>query len=145
MSYAKDPNSTYCRCCGTELTWEHPKSSGHYQESSDYVGGDICRSCLEEQGFKPAGIAENMDEEATSIPITLFQAPFAVLSEHGLLLKMHDYNRPYTGPVPSQYYMPVFHGDMEYRGTLPQDPDARRNSILEKFFALYNNAMRMKF
>ena len=112
MSYAKDPNSTYCRCCGTELTWEHPKGSGHYQESSDYVGGDICRSCLEEQGFKPSGIAENMDEEATSIPITLFQAPFAVLSEHGLLLKMHDYNRPYTGPVPSQYYMPVFHGDM---------------------------------
>ena len=138
MSYAKDPNSTYCRCCGTELTWEHPKGSGHYQASSDYVGGDICRSCLEEQRSRSARIAENTDENITSIPITLFQAPFAVLSERGLLLKMHDYSRPYTGPVPSQYYMPVFHGDLEYRGTLPQDPDARRNSILEKFFALYN-------
>ena len=38
----------------------------------------------------------------------------------------------------SQYYMPVFHGNLEFRGPLPQDPIARRASILENFFALYN-------
>lgn len=42
MSQTRDPNSTYCRRCGAELVWEHPKGSGHYQISSDYVGGDIC-------------------------------------------------------------------------------------------------------
>ena len=138
MSQTRDPNSTYCRRCGAELVWEHPKGSGHYQMSSDYVGGDICRSCLEEQRSMPTGAAEVMDEDVTKIPVTLYQAPFAVLSERGLLLKMHDHNRPYAGPVPSQYYMPVFHGNLEFRGPLPQDPIARRASILENFFALYN-------
>lgn len=103
MSQTRDPNSTYCRRCGAELVWEHPKGSGHYQMSSDYVGGDICRSCLEEQRSMPTGAAEVMDEDVTKIPVTLYQAPFAVLSERGLLLKMHDHNRPYAGPVPSQY------------------------------------------
>ena len=121
MSQTRDPNSTYCRRCGAELVWEHPKGSGHYQMSSDYVGGDICRSCLEEQRSMPTGAAEVMDEDVTKIPVTLYQAPFAVLSERGLLLKMHDHNRPYAGPVPSQYYMPVFHGNLEFRGPLPQD------------------------
>lgn len=138
MSQTRDPNSTYCRRCGAELVWEHPKGFGHYQMSSDYVGGDICRSCLEEQRSVPTGTAEVMDEDVTKIPVTLYQAPFAVLSERGLLLKMHDHNRPYAGPVPSQYYMPVFHGNLEFRGPLPQDPIARRASILENFFALYN-------
>ena len=78
------------------------------------------------------------EEHVAHIPITLFQAPLAVLSEHGLLMKMHDYNRPYAEPVPSQYYMPVFHGNLEYHGALPEDPAARRTSILEYFFALYN-------
>lgn len=138
MLQAKDPNSTYCRRCGAILTWEYPKGSGHFQESSDYVGGDVCRSCLDELRATAAEAASPMDEDVTSIPVTLFQAPLAVLSERGLLLKMHDYTRPYTGSVPSQYYMPVFQGNLEYRGALPQDPDARRTSILEYFFALYN-------
>lgn len=52
------------------------------------------------------------EEHVAHIPITLFQAPLAVLSEHGLLMKMHDYNRPYAEPVPSQYYMPVIWSTM---------------------------------
>lgn len=83
-------------------------------------------------------VINSAEEHIAHIPITLFQAPFAVLSEHGLLMKMHDYNHPYTEPVPSQYYMPVFHGNLEYHGVLPQDPDLRTTSILEYFFALYN-------
>ena len=98
MSQTRDPNSTYCRRCGAELVWEHPKGSGHYQMSSDYVGGDICRSCLEEQRSMPTGAAEVMDDDVTKIPVTLYQAPFAVLSERGLLLKMHDH-RPGSLPV----------------------------------------------
>lgn len=138
MLKAKDPSSTYCQCCGAKLTWEHPKHSGHFQESSDYVGGDVCRSCLAEQQAVSAAKDADAGNEVTFIPIELFQAPLAVLNEHGLLKEMNDISHPYTGPVPSQYYMPVFRGNMEWRGPLPQDPEVRRTSILEYFFALYN-------
>ena len=60
MLHAKDPSSTYCRRCGTELIWEHPKGSGHCQTSSDYVGGDICRSCLDELRANSAGTADTL-------------------------------------------------------------------------------------
>ena len=79
MLHAKDPSSTYCRRCSTELIWEHPKGSGHCQTSSDYVGGDICRSCLDELRANSAGTADSMTDDATLVPITLFQAPLAVL------------------------------------------------------------------
>ena len=94
--------------------------------SSDYVGGDICRSCLEEQRSMPTGAAEVMDEDVTKIPVTLYQAPFAVLSERGLLLKMHDHNRPYAGPVPSPVLYAGLSWEPGFRGPLPQDPIARR-------------------
>ena len=42
----KGPNIVFCKICGAMLTWEHPEGSGHYQASSDFIGGDICRSCL---------------------------------------------------------------------------------------------------
>ena len=45
----KDPDTVFCKICGSMLTWEHPEGSGHYQASSDFIGGDICRSCLTEQ------------------------------------------------------------------------------------------------
>ena len=41
----KGPNIVFCKICGAMLTWEHPEGSGHYQASSDFIGGDICRSC----------------------------------------------------------------------------------------------------
>lgn len=107
MLHTKDPSSTYCRRCGTELIWEHPKGSGHCQTSSDYVGGDICRSCLDELRANSAGTADSMTDDATLVPITLFQAPLAVLRERGLL-EMYERNRPYTGPVPSQYYIQLY-------------------------------------
>ena len=127
MSQTRDPNSTYCRRCGAELVWEHPKGSGHYQMSSDYVGGDICRSCLEEQRSMPTGAAEVMDEDVTKIPVTLYQAPFAVLSERGLLLKMHDHNRPYAGPGPPSTICRSFMGTWSSVGLchkipLPAEP-----------------------
>lgn len=137
MLHAKDPSSTYCRRCGTELIWEHPKGSGHCQTSSDYVGGDICRSCLDELRANSAGTADSMTDDATLVPITLFQAPLAVLRERGLL-EMYERNRPYTGPVPSQYYMPIFHGNLEYPGTMPQEHDIRKTNLLEYLLDLYN-------
>ena len=42
----KGPNIVFCKICGAMLTWEHPEGSGHYQASSDFIGGDICRSWL---------------------------------------------------------------------------------------------------
>lgn len=44
MSQTRDPNSTYCRRCGAELVWEHPKGSGHYQMSSDYLVRQIVKA-----------------------------------------------------------------------------------------------------
>ena len=126
MLHTKDPSSTYCRRCGTELIWEHPIGSGHCQTSSDYVGGDICRSCLDELRANSAGTADSMTDDATLVPITLFQAPLAVLRERGLL-EMYERNRPYTGPVPSlsticQFFMGTWN-------TLGQCP---KNMISEK-------------
>ena len=72
------------------------------------------------------------------VQIALFQAPFASLHEHGLLIKMYDCEQPFSGPVPSQYYMPVFSGEIEIRGMLPKEPQLRTSCILEQFYCLYN-------
>ena len=89
------------------------KRQGHYQASSDFIGGDICRSCLAERqeiGCSTpefpysAGQTGDISESVEHVQIALFQAPFASLHEHGLLIKMYDREQPFTGPVPSQYY-----------------------------------------
>lgn len=51
---------------------------------------------------------------------------------------MYDREQPFTGPVPSQYYMPVFSGEIEIRGMLPKEPQLRTSYILEQFYCLYN-------
>ena len=143
----KDPNIVFCKICGAMLTWEHPEGSGHYQASSDFIGGDICRSCLaerQETGCSTpefpysAGQTGDISESVEHVQIALFQAPFASLHEHGLLIKMYDREQPFSGPVPSQYYMPVFSGEIEIRGMLPKEPQLRTSYILEQFYCLYN-------
>lgn len=42
------PQKITCVMCGSEIVWEHPNISGLFLSSSDYIGGDICRSCMEE-------------------------------------------------------------------------------------------------
>jgi len=37
-----------CPLCGHKIVWEHPNIPGLYLSSSDYIGGSICRSCMEE-------------------------------------------------------------------------------------------------
>lgn len=144
----KDPHSIYCRLCGAELVWEHPKGSGHYQESSDYVGGDICRSCMAERRAQNRSTpmqrasAERCGAGTEQVQLTLFQAPFAVLDEHGLLMKMHDPSVPFSDPIPAQYYMPVFHGRIELPLEPQMEPEQRKSNILESFFALYNRDNR---
>ena len=146
----KDPHSIYCRLCGAELVWEHPKGSGHYQESSDYIGGDICRSCISEQKAKgdpalkqPSSKQQHNSAEDTEwLHLTLFQAPYAALDEHGLMVKMYDRSSPFTGPVPSQYYMPVFNEAVEIHFDPHMDPELRTSNILEHFFVLYNRDNR---
>lgn len=143
----KGPNIVFCKICGAMLTWEHPEGSGHYQASSDFIGGDICRSCLaerQETGCSTpefpysAGQTGDISESVEHVQIALFQAPFASLHEHGLLIKMYDCEQPFSGPVPSQYYMPVFSGEIEIRGMLPKEPQLRTSYILEQFYCLYN-------
>ena len=141
----KGPNIVFCKICGAMLTWEHPEGSGHYQASSDFIGGDICRSCLaerQETGCSTpefpysAGQTGDISESVEHVQIALFQAPFASLHEHGLLIKMYDCEQPFSGPVPSQYYMPVFSGEIEIRGMLPKEPQLRTSYILEQFYCL---------
>ena len=140
----KDPHSVCCRRCGAELVWEHPKDSGHYQESSDYIGGDLCRSCLTEQRAQASSTdpctsrAKDCAGSTEQVQFTLFQAPHAALDEHGLLMKMHDSTTPFNDPVPAQYYMPVFQGLVEVHCSEQLDPDERKANILEQFFVLYN-------
>ena len=139
--------SVVCRCCGAKLTWEYPVGSSHYQVSSDYIGGDLCRSCVTElcgqRGCTPEELlAANQNKEdihtMENIKFTLFQAPHASLNEHGVLTKMHHPEQPFTDPVPAQYYMPVFHGTADIPGPLPTEPDQQQDYILESLYAFYN-------
>lgn len=77
-----------------------------------------------------------------NIQFTLFQAPYASLNEHDVLMKMHDPNHPFTDPVPAQYYMPVFHGTVEVPAPPTTEPDQRQLYILESLHAFYNRADR---
>lgn len=146
----KDPQSICCRICGAELVLEHPKGSGHYQESSDYAGGDICRSCMAERkakgGSAPGQPSSKQQHNSAGntewVHLTLFQAPYAALDELGLMMKLYDRSSPFTGPVPSQYYMPVFNEAVEVHFDPHMEPEQRTVNILEYFFMLYNRDNR---
>lgn len=67
--------------------------------------------------------------------IIIFQAPYASLVDCGLLLRVHkdDFN----GMVPSQYYLPVFHGTVAL-----EIPNTKADTMLEAIFAIFNQADR---
>lgn len=50
--------------------------------------------------------------------IIIFQAPYASLVDCGLLLQIHQ-PEGVQGVVPSQYYLPVFHGRVAWKPRLP--------------------------
>lgn len=72
------------------------------------------------------------------VHITIFQAPFASLMEHGLYQKMHDFKHPYQGTVPAEYYLVVFNGSIDCPKDLPEDQETRDYEILERVFAIFN-------
>lgn len=72
------------------------------------------------------------------IPITIFQAPYASLMERGLYLKMHDYEHPFCGTVPAEYYLPVFRGEIECPPQFPENGEQRAHTILEKVYTIFN-------
>ena len=78
--------------------------------------------------------------ERKTIPITIFQAPYASLMERGLYLKMHDYNHPFCGTVPAEYYLPSFKGEIECPKRLPDDREQRAHTILEQVYTIFNTA-----
>lgn len=69
--------------------------------------------------------------------ITIFQAPYASLMEHGLYMKMHDLE-PFQGVVPAEYYLPVFSGTVDCPENLPEDKEERAYGILECVFSIFN-------
>lgn len=72
------------------------------------------------------------------VPITIFQAPFASLVEHGLYMKMHDFEHPFQGTVPAEYYLMVFNGSIDCPKDLPEDPEGRDYEVLERAFTIFN-------
>ena len=78
--------------------------------------------------------------ERKTIPITIFQAPYASLMERGLYLKMHDYDHPFCGTVPAEYYLPSFKGEIECPRQLPDDREQRAHTILEQVYTIFNTA-----
>lgn len=78
-----------------------------------------------------------MSEQA-KIGVMIFQAPYASLMERGLYLKMHDFENPFSGPVPAEYYLPSFSGEIERPALLPEDPEQRTCAILERVYEIFN-------
>ena len=78
--------------------------------------------------------------ERKTMPITIFQAPYASLMERGLYLKMHDYDHPFCGTVPAEYYLPSFKGKIECPQQLPDDREQRAHMILEQVYTIFNTA-----
>lgn len=68
--------------------------------------------------------------------IIVFQAPYASLVDCGLLLQIHQ-PEGVQGVVPSQYYLPVFHGRVALEAPA-SDPD----TLLEAIFAMFNQNNR---
>lgn len=78
--------------------------------------------------------------ERTKIGVMIFQAPYASLMECGLYLKMRDLENPFSGPVPAEYYLPSFNGEIERPQLLPEDPEQRTYAILERVYEIFNTA-----
>ncbi len=76
--------------------------------------------------------------EQKKIHITIFQAPYSSLMEHGLYLKMHDIKQPFQGVVPAEYYLAVFNGTIECPEELSKDKENRTACILEHVFSTFN-------
>lgn len=84
---------------------------------------------------------ENDGDAQQTVKITIYQAPYASLLEHGLLPKMHNPTKPYEGVVPAEYYLPVFSGEIGYTGHLADtdDQETHKQMILEHVFSIFNN------
>lgn len=78
--------------------------------------------------------------EQTAVHITIFQAPFASLIEQGLYRRMYDSMNSFCGPVPAEYYLVAFDGEIDCPPQLPEDGDQRIYAILEHIFYIFNRA-----
>ena len=76
-------------------------------------------------------------DESQKAHITIFQAPFASLMERGLYLKMHDPGYAFREPVPAEYYLVAFDGEIECQ-QIPEDEEQRIHTILERVYAIFN-------
>lgn len=111
-------NVELAKCLFDYCDWQHPSSA--LPEIVDETGDG--------------------DTASSKIEITIFQAPYTCLLEHGLYLKMYDANNPYNGVVPAEYYLPVFKGNIDYIGQLPENQTERDYLVLERAFSIFNVA-----
>lgn len=78
--------------------------------------------------------------EQESVHITIFQAPYASLMDCGLYMKMHDPGHAFCDPIPAEYYLPVFDGNITCESDLSEDPQVRDTMILEQVYSVFNTA-----
>ena len=78
--------------------------------------------------------------EQKKIPVMISQAPSAPLMARGLSLKMPDHPLPFCRPLPAEYYLPVFRGEIEYSPSLLENDEQRTCMILEKVYTIFNTA-----
>lgn len=72
--------------------------------------------------------------------ITIYQAPYASLVGCGFFRKIYSPDHALSVPVPAEYYLPVFNGDILCPEQLPNAKDQRALAVLEQAFFIFNYA-----
>lgn len=72
--------------------------------------------------------------------ITIFQAPYASLVDCGFFRKIYSLDHVLGVPVPAEYYLPVFDGNILCPDRLPDSKEQRAMVILEQAFSIFNAA-----
>lgn len=72
------------------------------------------------------------------VQVTIFQAPYITLMDHGLYEKIHSVEEPFSGPVPAEYYLPVYSGEITSPEELPDSSEGRVHALLEHIYYIFN-------
>ena len=75
----------------------------------------------------------------TTVHVTIFQAPMAIMNEKNLYWEMMRETGSFQRPVPARYYLVTFNGQICCPVKLPEGQEARAHAILEHVFYIFND------
>lgn len=75
----------------------------------------------------------------TTVHVTIFQAPMAIMNEKNLYWEMMRETGSFQRPVPARYYLVTFNGQISCPVKLPEGQEARAHAILEHVFFIFND------